>query len=198
MAENNKKSLSYKLQKNPYLLVLIIIVFAVLIFGFAEITSKIQEKKQNQVITTAPVTESEKVEDVSVTEVEKEKNFTNVKKYCSQVGNISFETNESNVIVRAQFKNKDDVLKHHYAPLHRSIPAPYEFVPILHEHSWPFLLPIPSILLATPPSRYPTVAEHTVFSYFSHFNCSLIKNNLYNLIYHTNIEIFTCCPKLFL
>ena len=114
MAENNKKSLSYKLQKNPFLLVLIIIVFAVLIFGFAEVTSKIQDKKQNQVTTTAPITETEKVEDVFVTEAEKEKTFTNVKKYCSQVGNISFETNESNVIVRSQFKNKDDVLNIHH------------------------------------------------------------------------------------
>lgn len=113
--ETNKKSFSYKVQKNPFLLVLIIVVFAVLIFGIAEISSGIKEKKENEITTTSSVSESETIESVMLTEAQTDKEFIDVKKYNSQVGKISFDTNQSDVTVKAEFKNQEDVLSVHLA-----------------------------------------------------------------------------------
>ncbi len=116
MAETNKKSLGYKIQKNPFLLVFLIIIFAVLIFGIVNITSAIQEKsKEKEENTTEIITETQEITEASVTEVHETEELLNVKKYSSAINNVSLEKNKSDVSLKVEYKDKERLLKTHNA-----------------------------------------------------------------------------------
>lgn len=115
MPETNKKSLSYKIQKNPFLLVFIIIVLAVLIFGFVNITSAIQEKsKQKEETTTEITTEAQDLTEVQATETNT-KELSDVKKYSSGIESITITKNQKSVSLKVEYKDKDSLLKIHEA-----------------------------------------------------------------------------------
>ena len=99
MAETNKKSLGYKIQKNPALLVFIIIVFAVVIFAVANITSAIQEKsKENKETTTEIITEKQEETDTTSAEVGAVSNASHIKKYqqyLDEIGTLDSDTTKS-------------------------------------------------------------------------------------------------------
>lgn len=116
MAETNKKSLSYKIQKNPALLVFIIIVFAVVIFAVANITSAIQEKsKENKETTTEIITEKQEETDTTSAEVGAVSKDYNIKKYSNDIKSVKPEKDENSVSLKVEYKDKASLLKNHYA-----------------------------------------------------------------------------------
>ena len=116
MAETNKKSLSYKIQKNPALLVFIIIIFAVVIFAVANITSAIQEKsKENKETTTEIITEKQEETDTTSAEVGAVSKDYNIKKYSNDIKSVKPEKDENSVSLKVEYKDKASLLKNHYA-----------------------------------------------------------------------------------
>ena len=116
MAETNKKSLGYKIQKNPALLVFIIIVFAVVIFAVANITSAIQEKsKENKETTTEIITEKQEETDTTSAEVGAVSKDYNIKKYSNDIKSVKPEKDENSVSLKVEYKDKASLLKNHDA-----------------------------------------------------------------------------------
>ncbi len=116
MAETNKKSLGYKIQKNPALLVFIIIVFAVVIFAVANITSAIQEKsKENKETTTEVITEKQDETDTTSAEVNEVSKNLDIKKYSTDIKSVTAEKDENGVSLKVEYKDKASLLKNHYA-----------------------------------------------------------------------------------
>ena len=114
MAETNKKSLSYKLQKNPFLLVFIIIIFAVLIFGVVNITSAIQEKRESKAETTTEITtDSQDSAEVQATENTDVKELSDVKKYTSDIKTVSIVKEKNSVSLSVEYKDSGSLLKTH-------------------------------------------------------------------------------------
>jgi hypothetical protein len=116
MSDTNKKSLSYKLQKNPFLLVFIIVVFAIIIFAIANISSAIQKNNKTESETTT-VTSAETQEETETTETEVDASSTlsNLKKYSTDIENITVEKEEKRVAVKVEYKDKASLLKTHEA-----------------------------------------------------------------------------------
>ena len=116
MAETNKKSLGHKIQKNPALLVFIIIVFAVVIFAVANITSAIQEKsKENNETTTEVITEKQEETDTTSAEAGAVSKDYNIKKFSTDIKSVATENDENSVSLKVEYKDKASLLKTHYA-----------------------------------------------------------------------------------
>ena len=112
MAEPNKKSLSYKLQKNPILLVFGIIAIAVAIFIVVNVTSAIKEK-----IDSKSETESQVITTVEETEPETEAvaQLTGVKIYNDAIKSYSVESNEFSASLMVEYTDKDSLSRVHAA-----------------------------------------------------------------------------------
>ncbi len=112
MAEPNRKSLSYKLQKNPILLVFGIVAIAVAIFVIVNVTSAIKEKfdskaeTESQVITT--VGESEP-------ETEAVAQLKDVKLYSKDITSYTVEANEISVSLVVEYADKNSLSDVHKA-----------------------------------------------------------------------------------
>ena len=85
---DNKKSLSYKFQKNPFMFVLLIIVIAVALFGIVNLVPVIKEniKGSDTETTTAAVEET-----VGATEEDKSIPLNNVKNYIDTITSVKAE-----------------------------------------------------------------------------------------------------------
>ena len=112
MAEPNKKSLSYKLQKNPILLVFGIIAIAVALFVIVNVTSAIKEK-----IDSKAETESQVITTVEETEPETEAvaQLKDVKLYNSNIVSYTVEADELSVSLMVEYADKSSLLSVHKA-----------------------------------------------------------------------------------
>lgn len=112
MADQNKKSLSYKIQKNPFMFVLLIIVMAVALFGIVNLVPVIQEriKASDSETTTAAVEET-----VGATEEDRTITVNNVKNYLNTITSVKAEKTDKGVAVTVEFKDNAALLKEHSA-----------------------------------------------------------------------------------
>ena len=110
MADQNKKSLSYKIQKNPFSFVLLIIVMAVALFGVVNLVPIIKENinkpKEEATTTVADETVAVTAEDNSVT-------LKNVKNYLATINSVKAEVVGEGVAVTVEFADKETLLKEH-------------------------------------------------------------------------------------
>ena len=112
MVEQNKKSLSYKIQKNPFSFVLLIIVMAVVLFGIVNLVPVIKEKinKPAEETTTQLAEET-----VGATEEDNTVLLNNVKNYLSTITSVKAEIIDNGVAVTVEFSDKAALLKEHSA-----------------------------------------------------------------------------------
>lgn len=112
MADSNKKSLSYKLQKNPLLLVFGIIAIAVALFVIVNVTSAIKEK-----MDAKAETETTQVDFVSTTvpETEKAEDIKNIKIYNKDITSYSVDKTEVSFSLAVEYNSKESLLKTHNA-----------------------------------------------------------------------------------
>ena len=109
---DNKKSLSYKFQKNPFMFVLLIIVIAVALFGIVNLVPVIKEniKGSDTETTTAAVEET-----VGATEEDKSIPLNNVKNYIDTITSVKAEKTDKGVAVTVEYKDNASLLKEHSA-----------------------------------------------------------------------------------
>lgn len=112
MADKNKKTLSYKLQKNPILLVFLIVALAVALFGVVNITAAIKEKADAKAETT---TLQETTTEAAVPETTESEALNDVKLYSHNVVSCELDKTEQSVSVVAQFNDKQGLLTTHKA-----------------------------------------------------------------------------------
>ena len=112
MEEMNKNSLSYKIQKNPFLLGLFVIVAAIALVAIISLSSAISKKAKEFETTTEKTTvetTAKPVEEVKVVSLE------GLKKRVDTIKNVSadFDNNSAKIIV--EFEDKEALLDAHYA-----------------------------------------------------------------------------------
>ncbi len=112
MADTKKKSLSYKLQKNPLLLVFIIVAAAVALFGVVNITSAIKEKAdaKKETETVASTTNEATVEETEQPDTLKSLNL-----YSKDIVSYEVEITEQYVCVIAKYSDKETLFATHNA-----------------------------------------------------------------------------------
>ena len=113
MAEQNKKSLSYKLQKNPFSFVFLIIVMAIVLFGVVNLAPIIRDnlnKPKEQQTTTVVAEES-----VVTTEAVDAVTLVEFKNYLSTITSVKTEIVEKGVAITVTFADKETLLKEHSA-----------------------------------------------------------------------------------
>ncbi len=112
MADTNKKSLSYKLQKNPILLVFGIIAIAVALFVIINVTSGIKEK-----IDSSKETEITEITTLATTipETEAVAQLQNVTLYNKNIVSYTIDKTEVSVSLNVKYKDIDSLLKTHNA-----------------------------------------------------------------------------------
>lgn len=113
MDEMNKNSLSYKIQKNPFLLGLFVVVIAIALVAIFSLTSAMQ-KKAAELETTIETT-NEATTEAPVVEAEKVVKLEGLKKRVDTIKNVSadFDTKSAKLVV--EFKDKESLLDAHYA-----------------------------------------------------------------------------------
>lgn len=114
MDEMNKNSLSYKIQKNPFLLGLFVIVVAIALVAIFSLSSAISEKTKELEATT---TEKTTVATTEAKIVEKEDSISleGLKKRVDTIKNVSADYNKSSVKIIVEFEDKEALLDAHYA-----------------------------------------------------------------------------------
>lgn len=112
MDEMNKNSLSYKIQKNPFLLGLFVIVIGIALVAIFSLSSAISKKAKEFETTTVQTTVATTAKPV---EEETELSLEGVKKRVDTIRNVSadFDNNSAKIVV--EFKDKEALLDAHYA-----------------------------------------------------------------------------------
>ncbi len=113
MDEMNKNSLSYKVQKNPFLLGLFVIVIAVALIAIFSLSSAISEKAKEFETTTVKTTVTTTAAPVSVTE--KTISLEGLKKRVDTIKNVSADFDNNSAIIVVEFEDKEALLDAHYA-----------------------------------------------------------------------------------
>ena len=112
MDQINKKSLSYKIQKNPFLLGLFVVVAAIALVAIFSLSSAMS-KKANEFETTTEATTVETtsapVEEVKVISLE------GLKKNIDTIENVSADFDNKSAKIIVEFKDKEALLDAHYA-----------------------------------------------------------------------------------
>ena len=113
MDEMNKKSLSYKIQKNPFLLGLFVIVIAVALVAVFSLSSAISKKAKELETTTEKTTVATTA--APVLETEKTISLDGLKKRVSTIKNVvaDYDNNSAKIIV--EFEDKEALLSAHFA-----------------------------------------------------------------------------------
>ncbi len=113
MDEMNKKSLAYKIQKNPFLIGLFVVLAAIVVVCVMALSSAI-EKRTEEIKTpqtTAPAqTTTEKAPEIDYTV-----DTDDVKKNVADIKEITASYTDKSVDVTVEFNNKDALLDAHYA-----------------------------------------------------------------------------------
>lgn len=114
MDEMNKKSLSYKIQKNPFLLGLVIIMAIVVLFVTFTLSSAIQKRtEQIDSTTTTSTTEIQTTESIKVDDNVIE--LTKIKKHVDGIKSYSAETTSDGIKFIITFENEEKLLDAHFA-----------------------------------------------------------------------------------
>ena len=113
MDEMNKKSLSYKIQKNPFLLGLFVVVAAIALIAIISLSSAISKKaaefEATTVATTVEATVAKPVED------EKVISLKGLKKSVKTIKNVSADYDKNSAKIIVEFEDKEALLEAHYA-----------------------------------------------------------------------------------
>lgn len=113
MDEMNKNSISYKIQKNPFLLGLFVIVVAIALVAIISLTSAIQKKTkelQKSVTSTSASTTAP-----STDEAEKEIRLDGLKKSVDTIDSVSADFDGKSAKIVVEFKDNQALLQAHYA-----------------------------------------------------------------------------------
>ena len=113
MDEMNKKSLSYKIQKNPFLLGLFVIVVAIALVVIFTLTSAISEKAKEFETTTEKTTVA--TTDAPVVEEVDSISLEGLKKRVDTIKNVSADYNKNSAKIIVEFEDKETLLDAHYA-----------------------------------------------------------------------------------
>lgn len=113
MDEMNKKSLSYKIQKNPFLLGLFVIVVAIALVVIFTLTSAISEKAKEFETTTEKTTVA--TTDAPVVEEVDSISLEGLKKRVDTIKNVSADYNKNSAKIIVEFEDKEALLDAHYA-----------------------------------------------------------------------------------
>ncbi len=113
MDEMNKNSLSYKIQKNPFLLGLFVIVIAVALVAIFSLSSAISKKAKEFETTTEKTTVATTA--ASVIEEEKIISLDGLKKRVDTIENVSADFDNNSAKITVEFKDKESLLEAHYA-----------------------------------------------------------------------------------
>lgn len=115
MDEMNKKSLAYKIQKNPFLLGLFVIVAAIALVAIFSLSSAISEKAKEFETTTEKQIVETTVEETAAA-VEKETvSLEELKKRVDTIENVSAGFSKNSAKITVAFKDKEALLDAHYA-----------------------------------------------------------------------------------
>lgn len=112
MDEMNKKSLSYKIQKNPFLLGLFVIVAAIALVAIVSLSSAISKKAkefETTTVATTAETTAKPVEAVKVVSLE------GLKKRVETIKNVSADYDKKSAKIVVEFEDKEALLETHYA-----------------------------------------------------------------------------------
>lgn len=113
MDEMNKKSLSYKMQKNPFLLGLFVIVIAIALVVIFSLSSAISKKAKEFETTTEKTTVATTV--APVVEAEKAVSLEGLKKRVDTVKNVSADFDNKSAKIIVEFEDKAALLDAHFA-----------------------------------------------------------------------------------
>lgn len=113
MDERNKNSLSYKIQKNPFLLGLFVVVIAIALIAIFSLTSAIQKKAKEFETTTEKTTVETTA--VPVTEAEDVISLDGLKKRVDTIKHVSADFDKNSVKLTVEFEDKEALLEAHYA-----------------------------------------------------------------------------------
>lgn len=113
--EENKSSFIYKLQKNPFLVVLLIVVIGIAVFGISTLSTAIKQKVEASSTTVAPQVSTTTN---AVNTVEKEDNKIEVKgmkQYSETIKKVEAFLEPNQVVFHVEFADKESLLEAHYA-----------------------------------------------------------------------------------
>ena len=113
MDEMNKKSLSYKIQKNPFLLGLFVIVVAIALVAIISLSSAISKKAKEFETTTEKTTVATTV--APVVEAEKTVSLEGLKKHIDTIKNVSADFDNKSAKIVVEFEDKEALLDAHFA-----------------------------------------------------------------------------------
>ncbi len=113
MDEINKKSLSYKIQKNPFLLGLFVIVIAIALVAIFSLSSAISKKAKEFETTTEKTTVATTA--APVVEAEKTVSLEGLKKHVDTIKNVSADFDNKSAKIVVEFEDKEALLDAHYA-----------------------------------------------------------------------------------
>lgn len=113
MDEMNKNSLSYKIQKNPFLLGLFVIVIAIALVAIFSLSSAISKKAKEFEATTEKTTVTTTAP--QVTEAEKTVSLEGLKKRVTAIKNVSADYDKNSAKIVVEFEDKEALLDAHYA-----------------------------------------------------------------------------------
>ncbi len=108
-----KKGFGYKLQKNPFLVVLLIVVIGVAIFSLSTLSTAIKNRiEQAEETTTAETTEA-----TTVAETKPDNTILvqGLKKYSDKIVSVTAEKESNRVALRVEFDTKESLLEAHFA-----------------------------------------------------------------------------------
>ena len=113
MDETNKNSLSYKIQKNPFLLGLFVIVIAIALVAIFSLSSAISKKAQELETTTEKTTIETTVK--PVVEAEDTISLDGLKKCVDTIKKVSADYDNESVKITVEFEDKNALLNAHFA-----------------------------------------------------------------------------------
>ena len=105
MDEMNKNSLSYKIQKNPFLLGLFVIVIAIAIVAIFSLSSAISKKAKEFETTTEKTTVETTVK--PVVEEEKVISLEGLKKRVDTIQNVNADFDNESAKIIVEFKDRN-------------------------------------------------------------------------------------------
>ncbi len=113
MDEMNKNSLSYKIQKNPFLLGLFVIVVAIALVVIFSLSSAISKKTKELETTTEKTTVA--TTEAPVVEKDDSISLEGLKKRVDTIKNVSADYNKNSAKIIVEFEDKEALLEAHYA-----------------------------------------------------------------------------------
>ncbi len=111
--DDNKNSLGTKIQKNPALLVLLIVVIGVAIFALSALTTAIKDKVAEMENTT--VEETTETTTQVIAEPDNLIKIDGLKKYSETIVSVTAENEGNGVSVFVEFSDKEALLENHFA-----------------------------------------------------------------------------------